>query len=176
VLCAALAVAAIASPLPRAAAAGGSVRCPLKPLAGIPPGDSWSFTDTGAGSPYAHGRRSWANGRGSGTVCYQTGGPGGAHDVVLRAGGAAQISPGITRIGRPGTGLVLQLTVSLSDDPACALGTRATATLFASYYQGHHDSVRLHFAGGGCRAYEGTFLGQQLHVAIARNGAQVSAP
>jgi hypothetical protein len=46
-------------------------------------------------------------------------------------------------------------------------------TIFASYYQGHHDRVQLHFAPA-CAAEDATFLGQQLHALIAREGLQVN--
>jgi len=46
-------------------------------------------------------------------------------------------------------------------------------TLFASYYQEHHDSLQLHFTGG-CSAYDYTYGGSQLHVLIAEDGRQVN--
>lgn len=169
---------------PRAApASAGPTKCPLTPAAGIPPGESWAFTQTGPpstphpgiASSYTHGRGSWAHGRGSGTICNEDTLDGhGSHAVVLTVSGASHVSPGITRIGHPGAGLTLHLAVSASDDAACPVGTRGTATLFASYFQGHHDLVRLSFEGA-CATYDLGFAGPQLHVAIARNGRQVNS-
>lgn len=181
--CAALTRPALAPAAPAGAAAPASaaVKCPLAPASGIPGGEAWAFTQSGASgsshagisSSYIHGRGSWRGGHGTGTICIQDSlSAGGEHTVVLAVSGASRLSPGITRVGHVGAGLVLGFTVAASDDPGCAAGTRGTATLFASYYEGHHDLLSLRF-DGACAAYEQTFSDQALHVAIARDGHQL---
>jgi hypothetical protein len=171
---------------PPAGATGGRVlaasSCPLKPSAGIPRGRAWAFSETGApssahvglNSAYTHGRGTWTGGRGSGTICRQdTLADGTRRDIVLAVRGRATISPGITRLGRRGVGLALTVTVSASDSAACATGTSGTVTIFASYFQGHHDSVQLRF-GPACSAESATFAGRALHALVANEGHQVN--
>jgi hypothetical protein len=155
--------------------------CPLKAVSTIPSGEAWAFTQTGAPSTphpgivssYTHGRGTWANGRGTGTICNEDSVSGhAAQNLLLAVSGASRISPGITRLGHPGVGLVLKVAVSASDDRACPAGTRGSVTLFASYFQSHHDSVALRF-GGGCGAYDYTYTGPQVHVLIADDGREV---
>ncbi len=162
-------------------AATPSVKCPLAPAPGIPPGEAWAFTQTGApssphpglASSYTHGRGSWRGGHGSGTICMQDSLTGQAQrTLVLGVSGASELSAGITRIGHVGAQLVLGFAVSASDDAACPTGTRGTATLFASYYEGHYDIASFHF-DGACASYAYTFRGPSLHVAIARDGHQL---
>jgi hypothetical protein len=159
-----------------------SARCPLKASSVSPSGEAWAFTQTGPPSTphlgitssYTHGRGDWTNGHGSGTICTEdsvTAHP--AHELVLAVAGSSRISPRITRMGRLGVGLALKVTVSASDDQTCPLGTRGTVTLFASYYQEHHDSLQLRFSGG-CSSYDYTYTGSQLHVLIADDGHQVT--
>jgi hypothetical protein len=156
--------------------------CPLKPSSSSPTGEAWAFTQTGPPSSshpgitssYTHGRGTWTSGHGAGTICNEdsvSGQP--SHNLVLAVAGSARISPHITRLGHLGVGLALSVTVSASDDQSCPAGTRGTVTLFASYYQGHHDSLQLHLAGG-CSAYDHTVTGSQLHVLIADDGRQVN--
>jgi hypothetical protein len=166
-----------------AGAAAPLAKCPLKPSSSLPKGEAWAFTATGvpasahAGitSTYAHGRGTWTHGHGGGTICRadaQAGGP--SRNIVLSVSGRARVSPGITQLGRRGVGLILSATVSASDYAACAVGTRATVTIFASYYEGHRDRVQLRF-GGGCASENATFLGRKLLALIARNGHQVNS-
>ncbi|HEX4564552.1 MAG TPA: hypothetical protein VH115_08865 [Solirubrobacteraceae bacterium] len=172
-----LGVAAVAS-----GSQSGSAKCPLKPSSSLPGGEAWAFTVTGVpasahagiSSSYAHGRGTWTHGHGAGTVCRaDTPASGPPRDVVLKIGGSAHVSPGVTELGRRGVSLALSVTVSASDSQACAVGTRGSVTIFASYYQGHHDRVQLRFASA-CAAEDATFLGQQLHALIAREGHQVN--
>jgi hypothetical protein len=128
----------------------------------------------GIDSTYVHGRGTWTHGHGGGTICRaDTPASGPARDIVLTVSGSARVSPGITQLGRRGAGLALKVTVSASNYSACAVGSRGTVTIFASYYQGHHDRVQLHFAAG-CAAEDATFLGGRLHALIAREGRQVN--
>ena len=113
-------------------------------------------------------------GRGKGTICradrlldHSS------RELVLTVRGRSRISPGVTRLGRRGVALVLSATVSASDAAGCAVGTRATVMLFASYHEVHRDSVQLRFAGA-CSFGDATFLGAQLRVLIARDGHQVN--
>ncbi len=161
--------------------AGGEAACPLKAASTIPSGEAWAFTETGApssphpgiASSYTHGRGTWANGRGTGTICNEDSASGHpSHNLVLAVAGAARVSREITRLGHLGVGLVLELAVAASDDPACTPGTKGTATLFASYFQEHHDSVALRFSGG-CSAYDYTYSGSEVHVVIADDGRAV---
>jgi hypothetical protein len=165
------------------ARASGTAQCPLKPTSTIPGGEAWAFTVTGrpstprggVSSTYTHGRGGWGGARGSGTICSQDTITGHApRDLVLKVGGSAHVSPGITRLGRLGTGLALNVTVLASNDEHCVSGTRGTVVLFASYYQGHRDSVQLHFAAG-CASHDATYLGPHVVALIARNGHQVNA-
>jgi hypothetical protein len=78
--------------------------------------------------------------------------------VVLSVRGAARISPGIVRMGRRGTAVTLGVAVTASDDPACRVGTAGTVSIFASYYESHHDTVRFSFAAG-CGGYDATYGG-----------------
>jgi hypothetical protein len=166
-----------------AARAAGSARCPIS--AGSPTGGNvqWAFTDSappsgahpGIASSYTHGHGTWTGGHASGTVCHEdtlTGGHG-SRELVLRIGGTAKLSPGITRLGLRGVALELKGTVSASNDPACVSGTHGTVTLFASYYSVHRDSVQLRFTGG-CADHDHTFIGSQLRVLLTRGGAQVN--
>jgi hypothetical protein len=156
--------------------------CPLKPSSQSPTGEAWAFTQTGPPSSphpgitssYTHGRGAWTSGHGAGTICNEdsvTGHP--SHNLVLAVAGSARVSPHITRLGHLGAGLALNVTVSASDDQTCPAGTRGTVTLFASYYQEHHDSLQLHLAGT-CSSYDYTYTGAQLHVLIANEGRQVN--
>jgi hypothetical protein len=170
-----IAAAAAAKPADRAL-------CPLK--TGSPSGGDvqWAFTETGPpsgthrgiSSSYTHGRGNWTGGRATGKACNAdspTKGP--SRNLVLAVAGRAKLSPRVTELGLLGVGLVLPVRVSASDDPACATGTRGTATLFASYYAIHRDSLSLHFAAG-CADHDHSYGGPRLHVLIARDGAQVN--
>jgi hypothetical protein len=66
------------------------------------------------------------------------------------------------------------VTVSASNDSACATGTGGSVTLFASYYGVHHDTISLHF-GPGCADHDHLFSGSIVHVLIARDGHQVNS-
>lgn len=166
-----------------AASASASAKCPLKPSSASPGGEAWAFTATGlpasahAGvdSTYAHGRGTWTHGHGAGTICradLPASGP--ARDIVLKVAGSAHVSPGVTQLGRKGVSVTLGATVSASDYTGCAVGTHGSVTIFASYFQGHHDRVVLRF-GAACAAENATFLGAQLHALIARDGRQVNS-
>ncbi len=167
---------------PAAASSSDPAACPLKPSSSLPAGEAWAFTETsppssphpGIVSSYTHGRGTWGGGHGTGTICNEDGVSGGrSHNLVLAVSGSARVSPHITRLGHLGAGVVLHVTVSASDDPSCVAGTRGTATLFASYYEGHHDSVQLQLAGG-CAGYDYTYVGSQVHALIADEGRQVN--
>ena len=92
---------------------------------------------------------------------------------MLSVSGSSQLSPRVTRLGHPGVVLVLHASVAASDDSACAAGAHGTVTIFASYYEGHHDSVELRF-NGGCTPHDATFLGPTLYALIAENGREVN--
>jgi hypothetical protein len=76
-------------------------------------------------------------------------------------------------MGRRGVGLVLSVAVTASDDPACPVGAGGTVTLFASYYQMHHDSLSFAFSGG-CASYDAVYSGPKLLALVAREGRQVN--
>lgn len=158
-------------------------KCPLNPGATPTGGDvQWAFTVSGPPrgrhpgvvTSYTHGRGSWTRRRSRGTVCQQNSGTGALkHNVLFAANGSAHLSPRITRGGLLGVGLVLPLVVTKTDDATCAVGTRGKVTLFASYFEIHRDTIRLHF-GAGCATHGFSFSGSGVHVFIARHGAQVN--
>jgi hypothetical protein len=125
---------------------------------------------------YAHGRGTWTHGRGAGTICRSDvllGAP--TRDIVLKVTGRARVSAGVTELGRRGASLTLGVSVSASDDPACAIGARGSVSIFASYYGEHRDRVQLRLATG-CAGEDATFAGPQLRALIARDGRQVNHP
>lgn len=154
--------------------------CPLRPSSQLPGGDAWAFTYSGPtvsgeGSRigYTHGRGSWG-GSGKGTICMSAEIPGaGRAELVLQVTGGAKISPRITRLGRLGVGLALNLKV-VSAQAMCPSGTSGSIGLFASYYESHHDSVRVSFQAP-CTALDVAFHGTRLKALIARNGGQVNS-
>ena len=162
---------------PAAAAATG---CPLKPSSKLPSGDAWAFTYggpsvAGEGSRigYTHGRGSWA-GSGGGTICMSAEVAGaGKAQLVLDVSGGAKVSPRITRLGHLGVGLTLNVRLA-SGQAMCPAGTAGTAVIFASYYESHHDSVRLSFQAP-CTGLDVAFHGASLKALIARNGGQVNS-
>jgi hypothetical protein len=178
---AALALVLVAAGSAHGSASSAAVSCPLRPTSAIPRGEVWAFTVSGApvgshagyASTYAHGRGTWTDGRGGGTICRQDAGGQGPRDLVLRVRGSARVSPGITRLGQRGVGLVLSVAVAASDGPGCPVGTGGTVTMFASYYQMHHDSLRFAFAGG-CTSYNAAYSGPKLLALVAREGRQVN--
>ena len=163
-------------------AADARPTCPLGPNIPHSSGVQWGFSVSGlpAGghkgitSSYTHGHGTWSAGRATGAVCHQEAGGGiAARHVVTRVARApAKLTGHVMRLGRLGVELIVPLVVTGSDDSACAKGTRGTVTLFASYYDVHVDSARLHFAGG-CSAHDHTYRGGSLKVLITRSGAQV---
>lgn len=166
------------------AAAKSGVSCPLKP-GGVPTGGDvqWAFTVSGAPkgtrhgvkSSYTHGRGSWTKGNATGKACSSdalTSGP--ARDLVMSVSGKSKLSPKVHEFGLLGVRIVLPVRVKASDDAACAVGTRGTVTLFASYYAVHRDSMTLHFTGG-CANHDLAYRGSKLHVLISRHGAQVNS-
>jgi hypothetical protein len=162
----------------------GSAKCPIKASASEARAVQWAFTEFGApsgshpgiASSYTHGRGTWAKGKGSGTACHEDSLSGGkpSRDLVLKVTGSARLSPGIVRLGLPGVGLALKVSVAASDDPLCTAGTHGTVTLFASYHEAHRDTVVLRFEGG-CSDHDHSYSGATLHVLIARNGKQVNS-
>ena len=120
------------------------------------------------------GQGSWSSGRASGTICTEDKGGGlPTRNLVLRVSGSSTLSPKITKLGLPGVGIVLPVTVSATDDAACPRGTPGSVTLFASYYSVHRDSIVMHFASA-CSSHDHSFTGTIVHVEIARNGHQVN--
>ncbi len=172
-----------------AAAAGakpaGPASCPLKPGVAPTGGDvQWAFTESGPptgkrhgiSTSYTHGRGNWTSGRATGKACGQDKLTAGAQrNLVLAVTGKSKLTGRVKQFGLLGVRLVLPLRVSASDDSACPVGSRGTATLFASYFSIHRDSVALHF-GPHCTGHNHNFGGSQLHVLITRHGAQVNTP
>jgi hypothetical protein len=118
--------------------------------------------------------RRLGGGRASGTICLQISSSGGAsHNIVLSVAGSSHLSPGVTRLAHRGVELALRASVAASDDLKCPTGAHGSVTIFASYYEQHHDSVQLRFAGA-CTSYNATFAGSQLVALIAENGRQVN--
>jgi hypothetical protein len=181
---ASIAVAALASGAVLAPATGArpaAASCPASVASSAGP-VQWVFSELGAPTPsratvnwsWTRGSGSWSSGRASGTICSEDKGGGlPARNLVLKVSGSSTLSPMITKLGLPGVGIVLPLTVTASDDASCPRGTPGSVTLFASYYSVHRDSVVLHFAGA-CASHDHSFGGSIVHVEIARNGRQVN--
>jgi len=143
----------------------------------------WAFSVLGAPttgasgvkSSWTRGNGTWNTGRATGTICSEDKAPGSPRrDLVLKVSGSSVLAPHTTRLGLLGVSIVLPVTVTASDDAACAKATHGTITLFASYYSVHRDSIVLHFTGG-CAAHDHTFTGTIVRVLITRNGAQVNS-
>jgi hypothetical protein len=175
-------------PAAAATARAASVHCPAAAStapANAPAAVQWEFSQLGPPTPasstvstsWTRGAGSWTGGRAAGTICTNDSGRGVAsRDLVLTVSGGSKLSPKITRLGLLGVGLVLPVTVSSSDDPACPRGTGGQVTLFASYYGVHRDSIALSFASA-CGDHDHAFTGAQVHILIASDGHQVdSAP
>jgi hypothetical protein len=180
IVLAALALAAVAT-----AASHKGATCPL--AAGTPTGGDvqWAFTVSGKPTgarpnirtTYTHGRGNWTSGKAKGTVCVaDTPRSGATRNLVLSTNGAAKLTGHVTRFKYLGVSMILPLKVTASDDKACPTGSKGTATLFASYYGVHVDSVTLAFAKG-CTGHNHTFKlpgVPSLRVGINRHGAQVN--
>ncbi len=168
-----------------AAKPAAQASCPLKPGGSPSGGDvQWAFSQSGAPtdkhpkikSSYTHGRGNWTSGKTTGKACSQdTLSKGAPRNLVFSAAGKAKLTGRVTQSGLLGVRLVVPLRVSASDDSACAPGTRGTATLFASYFSIHHDTLSLHF-GKGCTGHNHRYGGSSMHVLITRHGAQVNTP
>ena len=160
-------------------AATGPVTCP--PPASAPAGTvQWIFSALGAPAApnggttwtWTRGQGSWSAGSATGVICGEDKG-GGRRDVVLSASGTSTLSPQIKRLGLLGVGIVIGVRVKASDDARCAVGTRGTITLFASYYSTHVDTIVMHFAAP-CADHDHRFSGTVVHVEIDRGGHQVN--
>lgn len=127
-------------------------------------GTTWSWT---------RGQGSWSGGSATGVICSEDKG-GGRRDVVLSASGTSTLSPQIKRAGLLGVGIVIGVRVRASDDANCAVGTKGTIALFASYYSTHVDTVAMHFAAA-CADHDHHFSGKIVHVEIDRGGHQVNS-
>ena len=162
------------------AAATGPVTCP--PAAGTPAGSvQWIFSALGAPAApragttwsWTRGQGSWSAGSATGSICAEDKGGGSRRDVLLSASGASALSPQIKPHGMLGVGIVIGVRVRASDDSRCAIGTRGTITLFATYYSTHVDTIAMHFAAG-CADHDHAFSGTIVHVEIDRGGHQVN--
>lgn len=171
--------------VPSGSAATARIRCPLDASGAALGPVQWAFSQfgppvgrhTGLTSSYTHGHGTWLGSRAHGWVCHQDmgGGVPKRHVVLKITASAAKLHGRVTRLGKLGVELILPLRVTATDDSSCAVGTRATMTLFASYYDVHVDRGALRFAAG-CRKHDHTFRGPALKVLVTRNGAQVDGP
>jgi hypothetical protein len=120
------------------------------------------------------GSGTWDRGKAHGTICSQDQGGGEPkRSIVLKVSGPSKLSPGITKGGLLGIGLVYPVTVSATGDAAvCPVGSTGSITLFASYYGVHSDRASMRFAGT-CAAWNETFSGSILHVKISNDGAMI---
>jgi len=164
----------------RDGAVAASVRCP--PFAATPAGEvQWIFSELGAPqapagattTSWTRGQGSWAGGSATGAICSDDSG-GGHRDIVLAAAGRSTLSPRIVRLGLLGVGIAIGVRVRASDDRGCAVGTRGTVTLFASYYSVHRDTIAMHF-GAACADHDHRFAGSIVHVEVDRGGRQVNS-
>lgn len=160
-------------------ASTAKVACPLDASGAASGKVQWAFSQygppvgrhSGLSKSYTHGRGTWSGGRAHGWVCHQDmGGGEPKRHVVLRVTKVdAALHGHVTRLGKLGVELVLPLEVTATDDDSCAVGTRATMTLFASYYDVHVDRGALRFAAG-CRVHDHTWRDPQLKVLIQHPG------
>ena len=184
----ALAAALLTAVVPAAtgSAATARVKCPLDAKAAASPRQvQWAFSQLGppVGShpgltkSYTHGHGTWLGSRAHGWVCHQDmGGGSPTRHVVLRVTSTpSKLSGMVTRLGKLGVEITLPLIVSATDDDACAVGTRAQITLFASYYDVHVTRGVLRFEAG-CRKHDHSFRNPALKVLVTRKGAQVNGP
>ena len=172
---------------PAGSAAVKRVTCPLDAKAAANGPVLWAFSQYGApigthkglSKSYTHGRGTWLGKRAHGWICHQDMGGGVAkkRHLVLRTTATDSALHGrVTRLGKLGVELVIPLQVTATDDVSCAIGTRATMTLFASYYDVHVDRAALRF-DAGCRKHDHTWLAPQLKLQIQRKGnVQVDGP
>lgn len=179
----ALAAAALAATIALAAPGGAAapkVRCPLDAKASASKGlVQWAFSQYGAPigthrgltKSYTHGHGTWLGSRAHGWVCHQDMGvaPKTRHVVMRVTATPSKLRGHVTRLGKLGVELVLPLIVTATDDASCAVGTRATMTLFASYYDVHVDRGALRFAAG-CRKHDHTWRDPQLKIQIQHPG------
>ncbi len=164
-----------------AAAATATVKCPASAASSLGP-VQWAFTALGAPtksragvhSSWFRGNGTWDAGSAHGTICVDDSGGAPKSRIVLAASGASTLSPGITKLGLKGVGIVIGVKVMATNDSACAKGTKGTVTLFASYFSVHKDSLVAHFPAA-CADHDLTFTGTVLKVEIQRNGAQVNS-
>lgn len=174
-----LAAGTLVAPSHAGPASSARVTCPLDASGAASGKVEWAFSQygapigrhTGLTKSYTHGRGTWSGGRARGWVCHQDmgGGPPKRH-VVLRVTKVSSAVRGhVTRLGKLGVEMVLPLIVTATDDDSCAVGTHATMTLFASYYDVHVDRGALRFAAG-CRKHDHTWRDPQLKVLIQHPG------
>ena len=160
------------------------VACPAGIASATVGPDQWLWSAYGAPSSSSSsvtysvsgGKGSWNNGKATGTICSRDQGGGSpTRSIVLKVSGNSKLTPDVTRSGLLGVAIVLPVAVTKSGDPAvCPVGATGTASLFASYYSTHHDSLVAHFKSA-CSDHDLTFTGTDFHVEISRNGAQVNA-
>jgi hypothetical protein len=185
-LACALAAVAAAAVVPAGGAATAKVKCPLDAKSSALGPVLWAFSQygpptgkhTGLSKSYTHGHGTWHGKRAHGWVCHQDMGGGKAtRHVVLRTTDTdSQLHGMVTRLGKLGVELIIPLKVTATDDDSCAVGTRASITLFASYYDVHVDRGVLRFAAG-CKKHDHTYRDPQLKVGIQRKGGvQVDGP
>ena len=131
--------------------------CQVIPIVNVPP-EGWGFHGghpvTGATGAYTrgHGTINLRAQTAAGVIC-QVYRPRGRADreVVMRIGRhVLHTSHHAVRFGVPGNIMTVHVRVHTSTDPACKVGTRGRATIFASYNNVHRDGVRFTF-DGSCR-------------------------
>jgi hypothetical protein len=143
----------------------------------------WAFTGLGAPSTskaqitssWFRGNGTWNGGSAQGTIRADDSGGGSPKTrIAMSVSGTSALSPGITKYGYKGVGLVLPVTVTTTNDTSCPKGTKGAITLFASYYSVHVDHMVTRFASP-CSDHDLTFTGSVFKLEIQRNGAQVNA-
>lgn len=185
-LASALAAVFAAAVVPAGGAATAKVKCPLDAKSSALGPVLWAFSQfgpptgkhPGVTNSYTHGRGTWLGNRAHGWVCHQDKGGGDPtrHVVMRTTATDSKLHGMVTRLGKLGVELVIPLKVTATDDSSCAVGTRATITLFASYYDVHVDRGVLRFAAG-CKKHDHTYRDPALKVGIQRKGGvQVDGP
>jgi hypothetical protein len=163
-----------------AAAVAGSVSAgatAVKPAyCSLPAGPSnpaWAFhageAITSASGSYAHGHGTLSGDRAAGAICQVDRTPGSPDRQIILAvtGGTVVPQHGVAIGAALANRMTLPVRVSSSTDRHCAVGTRGTVTLVATYNGVHNDSVQFAFPRA-CRDHDHRYAGPQVVAEVPR--------
>jgi hypothetical protein len=149
--------------------------CSVVPVVQVPR-EGWGFHGglpiTGATGSYTkgHGTINLSTLRATGIMC-QVDRVRHAPDrqIVMSIGSKAIFtSHYAVMFGVPGNILKLHVRIKSSTDPKCAVGTRGTATIFASYNGVHKDGVQYSFPAR-CKDHRHFYTGQNVVTNVPPN-------